>query len=91
MHTPGVGFELLFGLTPSPPAGGGLLGKPPGIAIGAEGGGALFPLALAAGAGVGAGFPELCNPGYAEATVWRSDNAIGIADVIGLDSQDWPR
>jgi hypothetical protein len=90
MHIPGGEFELLFGLTPSPPTGGGLLGKVPGILIGAEGGGALFPLA-AGGAAVGAGFPEFCKPGYWEATVWRSDNAIGIADAIRFYTQDWPR
>lgn len=66
-----------------------MLGKAPGIVIGAEGGGALFPLA-AGGAAVGAEFPELCKPGYVDATVWRSDNAIGIADAIGFYTQDWP-
>jgi hypothetical protein len=57
-HIPGGGFELLFGLVPSPPAGGALLGKAPGIFTGADGGGALFALA-AGGAVVDAGFPEL--------------------------------
>jgi hypothetical protein len=68
IHIPGGELELLLGLTPSPPAGGGLLGKAPGIFIGAEGGGALFPLA-AGGAAVVAGFPGFCKPGYWEATV----------------------
>jgi len=84
---PGGEFELLFGLTPIPPAGGALLGKAPGIFMGAEGGGALFPLATG-GAAVDAGLPEFCKP---VATVWRSDSAIGIADAIQRYTQGWPR
>lgn len=76
MHIPESEFELLFGLTPSPLAGGGLLGNAPGIFTGAEGG-APFP--PAEGAAVGAGFPGFW---YCEAIVWRSDNAIGMADAI---------
>jgi hypothetical protein len=70
-HIPGGAIELLFGLAPVPPAGGGLFGKAPGIFTGAEGGGTLFPLAAGgaafeavAVAVVEAGFPELCKAEY---------------------------
>lgn len=74
-HIPGGALELVFGLAPVPPAGGGLFGKAPGMFTGAEGGGALFPMAAggaavdaaavaAAVAAVDAGFPELCKAEY---------------------------